>query len=112
MDYTQIIIGILGVITTIFVGIIAKQLVPWLKQRNLFDAAIVAVHAAEALYGRYNGKEKLKKALESLKEKGFDVNSSVVMDAVQAAWKQLDQAMYASGEKYIQEDQEEEKEET
>ena len=31
MDYTQIIIGILGVITTIFVGIIAKQLVPWLK---------------------------------------------------------------------------------
>lgn len=111
MDYTQIIIGLLGVITTIFVGLIAKQLVPWLKERNLYDAALVAVHAAEALYGRYKGKEKLEKALESLKEKGFDVNSNSVMEAVQAAWKQLDQAMYASGEKYI-EDEEEENSET
>lgn len=107
MDYTQIIIGIIGVLTTIFLGLITKQLVPWLKDKKLYDAAVVAVNAAEALYGRYKGSEKLQKALESLKNSGFDINSSKVMEAIQAAWKQLDQAMYASGEKYIDDQVEE-----
>lgn len=107
MDYTQIIIGIIGVLTTIFLGLITKQLVPWLKEKHLFDAAVVAVNAAEALYGRYKGAVKLTSALESLKSKGFDIDSAAVKQAIGAAWKQLDQAMYASGEKFPDEQEEE-----
>ena len=103
MDYTQIIIGILSLIVTICVGLITKQLVPWLKEKNLYEAAVIAVNAAEALYGRYKGPEKLEAALEDLKQKGFDINSKIVLNAVEAAWKELDRAMYDSGEKYVTE---------
>lgn len=105
MEYTQVIIGVIGVLVTLFLGLISKQLIPWLKDRHLYDAAVVAVNAAEAIYGRYKGSVKLKAALDSLKEKGFNVDSAQVTEAIQAAWKQLDQAMYASGEKYEEEDE-------
>ena len=108
MDYTQVIIGIIGVLITLLLGLVSKQLIPWLKDKHLYDAAIVAVNAAEAIYGRYNGSQKLKAALESLKQKGFNINSTQVAEAVEAAWKQLDQAMHMSGEKY--EDEEEDQE--
>lgn len=103
MNYTQLIIGILGVIVTICISLITKYAVPWLKEKNLFEAAVIAVNAAEAIYGRYHGEEKLVAALEALKEKGYNIDSNAVKNAVQAAWKQLDGAMYANGEKYLPE---------
>jgi hypothetical protein len=99
MDYTAILTTIITLITIIFTGLITKQLVPWLKNKNLYDAAVVAVNAAEALYGRYHGDEKLAAALNSLKEKGFDIDSSKVKEALNAAWKEMDRAMYEAGEK-------------
>lgn len=99
MDYTAILTTIIALVTIILTGLITKQLVPWLKSKNLYDAAVVAVNAAEALYGRYHGDEKLTAALNSLKEKGFDINSSKVKEALNAAWKEMDRAMYESGEK-------------
>ncbi len=100
MDLTQIIVSALGLIGTIVAALVAAQLVPWLKSKNLYDAAVVAVNAAEAIYGRYHGNEKLAAALEMLKEKGYKVDTSEVQNAVKAAWKQLDSAMYDSGEKW------------
>ena len=54
-------------------------------------------------YSYYNtcghGEEKLKAALDSLAERGYDIDSNRVIDAVRAAWKELDQAMYMDGEK-------------
>lgn len=99
MDYTAILTTIIALVTIILTGLITKQLVPWLKNKNLYDAAVVAVNAAEALYGRYHGDEKLTAALNSLKERGFDVDSSKVKEALNAAWKEMDRAMYESGEK-------------
>lgn len=99
MDYTAILTTIITLITIVITGLITKQLVPWLKNKNLYDAAVVAVNAAEALYGRYHGDEKLTAALNSLKEKGFDIDSSRVKEALNAAWKEMDRAMYESGEK-------------
>ena len=61
-------------------------------------------HAAEALYGRYNGSEKLAAALKMLADKGYKVDTTEVQNAVQAAWKQLDIAMYNDGEKYPEEE--------
>lgn len=100
--YTEIIVSVIGLIVIILSGLITKQLVPWLKEKNLYQAAIVAVNAAEALYGRYHGDEKLTAALKSLEAKGYDINSDRVKEALGAAWKELDRAMYADGEKYIE----------
>lgn len=103
MDLTQIIVSALGLIGTIIATLIAYQLVPWLKSKNLYDAAVIAVNAAEALYGRYHGEEKLRAALNMLQEKGYKIDDTNVINAVKAAWKQLDGAMYANGEKYLDE---------
>lgn len=102
MDLTQIIVAALALIGTVLGTLITYQLVPWLKSKNLYEAAVVAVNAAEALYGRYNGKDKLASALETLRQQGYKVDSAEVINAVQAAWKQLDLAMYDSGEKFVE----------
>ncbi len=102
--YTEIVVSAIGLIVVILSCLITHQLVPWLKEKNLYQAAVVAVNAAEALYGRYHGDEKLNAALESLKAKGFDINSDRVKEALGAAWKELDRAMYADGEKFLPEE--------
>ena len=102
MNWTEIIISVIGLFVIIATGLITKQLVPWLKSKNLYDAALVAVNAAEALYGRYHGEEKLAAAIESLKAHGYDINSNRVKEALNAAWKELDRAMYECGEKEIE----------
>jgi len=102
--YTEIVVSAIGLIVVILSCLITRQLVPWLKEKNLYQAAVVAVNAAEALYGRYHGDEKLNAALESLKAKGFDISSERVKEALGAAWKELDRAMYADGEKFLPEE--------
>ena len=99
MDLTQIITAVFGLFGAILASLISYYLVPWLKEKKLYDAALIAVNAAEAIYGRYKGEEKMRAALEILKEKGYKVESDEVVNAVQAAWKELDRAMYADGEK-------------
>jgi len=101
LDWTTIIVLVIGLVFTILTGLVTKQLIPWLKEKKLYDAAMVAVNAAEALYGRYHGEEKLVAALESLKAQGYDINSRVVVDALNAAWKEMDRAMIDAGEKEV-----------
>lgn len=112
INLTEIIVLLLGVVVSVCAGMITYQLVPWLKDKKLYEAALVAVEAAESLYGRYQGRDKFKYALDALKDKGYNIDSSRVVDAVEAAWKSLDSAMRASGEKENDEhDEEEETEE-
>lgn len=79
-----------------------KYVKPWLIQNNLVTAAKVAVEAAEAIYGRYNGEEKLKEALNQLKAKGFDVEAEEVLNAVLAAWFEMNTSQLISGEKELE----------
>lgn len=102
--YTEIIVTVISLVVIILGSLITKQLIPWLKEKNLYQAALVAVNAAEALYGRYHGDEKLTAALKSLEAKGYDINSDRVKEALGAAWKELDRAMYADGEKFLPEE--------
>lgn len=101
INWTEIIIFVIGLVMSVCLSLLTKQVIPWLKNKNLFDAASIAVDAAEALYGRYGGETKLKAALESLKAKGYDIESQPVINAVQAAWKNLDSVMHMSGEKEV-----------
>ena len=103
IDWTALVVAVIGVIGTAASALIGRVWVryvkPWLEQRDLSDAAKIVVEAVEALLGRYCGEDKWKLALEKMAERGFYTDSQQVIDALKAAWKQLDIDQMASGEK-------------
>ena len=105
IDWTALVVAVIGVIGTAASALIGRVWVryvkPWLEQRDLTDAAQIVVEAVEALLGRYCGEDKWKLALEKMAERGFYTDSQQVIDALKAAWKQLDMAMIAAGEKDV-----------
>ena len=105
IDWTALVVAVIGVIGTAASALLGRVWVkyvrPWLEQRDLIDAATIVVDAVEALLGRYCGEDKWKLALEKMAERGFYTDSQQVIDALKAAWKQLDMAMIAAGEKDV-----------
>ena len=105
IDWTALVVAVIGVIGTALSALIGRVWVnyvrPWLSQRDLTDAAKIVVEAVEALLGRYCGEDKWKLALQKMADRGFYTNSQQVIDALKAAWKQLDMAMIAAGEKDV-----------
>lgn len=105
IDWTALVVAVIGVIGTAASALIGRVWVryvkPWLEQRDLSDAAKIVVEAVEALLGRYCGEDKWKLALEKMADRGFYTDSQQVIDALKAAWKQLDRAMIAAGEKDV-----------
>ena len=105
IDWTALVVAVIGVIGTALSALLGrvwvKYVKPWLEQRDLTDAAKIVVEAVEALMGRYCGEEKWKLALEKMADRGFYTDSQQVTDALKAAWKQLDRAMIAAGEKDV-----------
>ena len=105
IDWTALVVAVIGVIGTAASALLGRVWVkyvrPWLEQRDLIDAAKIVVEAVEALLGRYCGEEKWKLALEKMADRGFYTDSQQVTDALKAAWKQLDRAMIAAGEKDV-----------
>lgn len=103
IDWTALVVAVIGVIGTAASALLGRVWVkyvrPWLEQRDLTDAAKIVVEAVEALLGRYCGEDKWKLALEKMQERGFNIDSDIVMDALRSAWKQLDIAQMESGEK-------------
>lgn len=105
IDWTALVVAVIGVIGTAVSALLGRVWVkyvrPWFEQRDLTDAAKIVVEAVEALLGRYCGEDKWKLALEKMAERGFYTDSQQVIDAIKAAWKQLDMAMIAAGEKDV-----------
>ena len=105
IDWTALVVAVIGVIGTAASALIGRVWVryvkPWLEQRDLTDAAKIVVEAVEALLGRYCGEEKWELALQKMADRGFYTDSQQVIDALKAAWKQLDMAMIAAGEKDV-----------
>lgn len=105
IDWTALVVAVIGVIGTAVSALLGRVWVkyvrPWLSQRDLTDAAKIVVEAVEALLGRYCGEEKWKLALQKMADRGFYTDSQQVIDALKAAWKQLDMAMIAAGEKDV-----------
>ena len=103
IDWTALVVAVIGVIGTAVSALIGRVWVkyvrPWLEQRDLTDAAKIVVEAVEALLGRYCGEDKWKLALEKMQERGFNIDSDIVMDALRSAWKRMDIDQMASGEK-------------
>ena len=103
VDWTALVVAVIGTAAA-FLGACLRQVWvkyvrPWLEQRDLSDAAKIVVDAVEALLGRYCGEDKWRMALEKMQARGFNVDEDQVVDALHAAWYQLNQAMILSGEK-------------
>lgn len=103
VDWTALVVAVIGTAAA-FLGACLRQVWvkyvrPWLAQRSLSDAARIVVDAVEALLGRYCGEDKWRMALRKMQERGFNVDEEQVVDALHAAWYQLNQAMILSGEK-------------
>ena len=103
VDWTALVVAVIGTAAA-FLGACLRQVWvkyvrPWLEQRDLSDAAKIVVNAVEALLGRYCGEEKWKLALQKMAERGFNMDSDAVMDALHAAWKELDLKQIMAGEK-------------
>lgn len=103
VDWTQVVVSIIGALAAAMSALLARVWMryvrPWLEKRDMIDAAKIAVEAAEAMLGRYLGEDKWKYALNRMEDMGFNIESEVVLDALKAAWKQLDLKQLASGEK-------------
>ena len=103
VDWTALVVAVIGTAAA-FLGACLRQVWvkyvrPWLEQRDLSDAAKIVVGAVEALLGRYCGEEKWELALQKMAERGFNIDSDAVMDALRAAWKELDLQQIMAGEK-------------
>lgn len=72
---------------------------PWLANKGLSEAAKGVVYAVEALLGPKCGEQKWIEALNKMAELGYDVDVQEVVDALKAAWKQLDLQQMIAGEK-------------
>lgn len=105
IDWTALVVAVIGVIGTALSALLwrvwVRYVKPWLEQRELTDAAKIIVEAVEAIFGRYCGEQKWQAALEKMVERGFNIDSDIVLDALKAAWQQLDLAMIAAGEKNV-----------
>lgn len=105
IDWTALVVAVIGVIGTLASALLGRVWIryvkPWLSQRDLTDAAKIVVEAVEALLGRYCGEEKWELALQKMADRGYYTDSQQVIDALKAAWKQLDMAMIAAGEKDV-----------
>lgn len=103
VDWTALVVAVIGTAAAVLGACLrqvwVQQVRPWLEQRNLGDAAKIVVEAVEALLGRYCGEDKWRMALEKMQARGFNVDEDQVVDALHAAWYQLNQAMILSGEK-------------
>ncbi len=106
MDMTALIVvvvGLLGVaVGTILIPWIAKKLSPEAKLA-LATVAEVAVYAAEKIFGRGFGEQKLTAAVrkvdEWLNKVGLDIDDVAVYNAIIEAWQKLNQSQIESGVK-------------
>lgn len=92
IDLTQIILAII----TLIGGIVARYLVPWIKEKltnqkaqALNGVIRIAVFAAEQLYKSQSGQEKKQYVLNLLQSNGYDINSALIDAAIEAQVKEL-----------------------
>ena len=104
IDWTPVAVAVIGAVGTALAAILGHlsqlYIVPWLRRRGLTEIAGIVVDAVEAIVGRGHGEEKLRLALEKMRDEyGYNINDHAIIDAVKAAWLALDLRQIAAGAK-------------
>ena len=84
--------NIIEAAVALLAAILSAVLIPWIRSKltaaqtaELLRWVDIAVAAAQQLYHQADGKRRLDYALELLSHRGYDINDSSVLDAVEAA---------------------------
>jgi hypothetical protein len=78
-----------NVVITLLMALITTFAIPWLRQKKLLNYAHIAVFAAEKLLGPKMGPDKLTMAKQFMQQHGFDIDTTAVQMALEAAVEQL-----------------------
>lgn len=107
-DWTPIITAIITAFFATFgvaiKNIWDKHIAPWLEDKQLTQAAQIVINAVEAILGRGNGSAKWDLAMAKMKERGFDVDSDAVRQAMLSAWQELNLWQIGAGAKEADEE--------
>lgn len=90
---------IVALVTSVLGWLFKQYAEPYLKSKGLENAAYLAVKAAEAAIGRGKGAEKLETAIDKVYAQGYNFDRGKVVDAVLAAWFDLNLEQIMVGEK-------------
>lgn len=92
--------NILEAVVALALAIITAFVLSWIRSKttaqereDLLVWVDIAVAAAQQLFHKLDGSERLEYALSMLEEKGFDIDDGTVRDAVEAAVLKLHQQM-------------------
>lgn len=103
VDVTAVVTSLIALIAGVGAALLSyvwrRWAKPWLEQKQLIEVAEIVVNAVEAILGRGYGADKWIMALDKMAQYGFDVESTAVEDALNAAWKKLDLSQMMAGEK-------------
>lgn len=77
------------VVITLLMALITTFVIPWLREKKLLNYAHIAVFAAEKLLGPKVGPQKLIAAKQFMQQHGFDIETTRVQMALEAAVEQL-----------------------
>lgn len=87
IDFTQLIIAILGIFFTLFGGLCTKYVVPWLREKGLDNLAIKLVSLAWSIFEDGQGKAKFDYVCKQLADKyGKWFDTDEIAAATQAAY--------------------------
>ena len=96
--------SILEAVIALAAAVVTVFLVPWISSRTtaqereeLLSWVDIAVAAAQQLYYKCSGAQRLDYALAMLEEKGFDIDDGAVVDAVEAAVLKLHRQLEETG---------------
>lgn len=94
LDFTQLIISVVYILFAIIGGLITKNILPWLREKNLENAAIALVRVAYTLFKDNQGVEKFNYVLSNLLKKyGKYFNEAELSLAIQNAYVQFKESM-------------------
>jgi predicted Kef-type K+ transport protein len=92
IDLTTLFVALLNILFMV----VARYAVPWIKSKTteslrqkMLSAVNIAVYAAEQMLGAGFGQDKLDQVKKWLQEQGFDIDSTAVLTAIEAAVQQL-----------------------
>ncbi|MBP5719334.1 MAG: holin [Abditibacteriota bacterium] len=97
VDITPILQAVIALCTTV----VTAYAIPWIKAKagqakteRLYNAAKIAVRAAEQIYREGEGKEKMKYVMEHLNKHGFRLSPEELRNSLEAAVLELNAEIY------------------
>ena len=95
--------NIIEAAVALLAALVLRYVIPWIKAKttthqreNMLAWVKIAVYSAQQLYYNLDGATRLEHALEVLEAKGFNIDDTALLDAVEAEVLKLHQGLVKS----------------